>query len=93
MKATLSKDDKYRTNLRVTYRLDKDQMVALLALHSSVYAEASGTLSEAEVLYRVKSHLMFSGTDALDFGSDTDVGEEANDWAKEQVERFWKEEK
>lgn len=91
MKATLSKDAEYRADLRITFRLDKNQMANLLALHTVVYGDDMDEISEKEVLYRVKSQLMYSGTDALEFGADTEVEAATLRWAQEQVGKFWKE--
>jgi len=91
MKATLSKDAEYRAELRVTYRLDKDQIANLLALHTVTYGDDMDEISEKEVMYRVKSQLLYSGKDALDFGSDTEVDASTLRWAQEQVGKYWKE--
>lgn len=91
MKATLSKDAEYRTDLRVTYRLDKNQIANLLALHTVTYGDDQDEISEKEVMYRVKSQLLFSGTDALEFGSDTEVEASTLRWAQGQVGKYWKE--
>jgi hypothetical protein len=90
MKATMSKDGKERVTLRVEFRLDKEQMVILLATHATVYGDIGGKLSEAEALRFIRDQLMFSGTDVLDFGSNDEVPEETIEWAQGIVERIWK---
>lgn len=91
MKATLSKDAEYRAELRVTFRLDKNHIANLLALHTVTFGDDQGEISEKEVMYRVKSQLTYSGTDALEFGADSEVDGPTLRWAQEQVNKFWKE--
>lgn len=91
MKATQSRDGYHRADLRVTYRLDKDQIANLLAIHTVTFGDDQGEISEKEVMHRVKSQLTYSGTDALDFGSDSEVDAPTLRWAQEQVGKYWKE--
>lgn len=90
MKATMSRDGERRTNLRVEYRLDKTQVANLLAMYATTYGEDGGELSEKKLLEMVKNQLFYQGMDVLDFGSNEGITDETLDWAKEQVEKFWK---
>lgn len=92
MKATMSMDLKRRTNLRVEYRLDKSQVVGLLAVYAATYGDVGEKLSEKLLLEMVKKQLMFQGLDVLEFGANVEVDDETLEWAHEQVGRFWKEE-
>lgn len=92
MKATLSRDMKHRTNLRIDYRLDKAQVVGLLAVYAATYGESGVRLTEKMVMEMVKKQLMYQGLDVLEFGANVEVDDETLAWAHEQVGRFWKEE-
>jgi hypothetical protein len=90
MKATMSRDGERRVSFRLDFRLDKGQMIKLLAMHAATYGDMDEKLSEKSVMEMVKKQLRRQGEDELDFRSDDEI-EDALDWATEQVERFWKE--
>jgi hypothetical protein len=90
MKATMSRDGERRVSFRLDYRLDKEQMIKLLALHAATYGDMDEKLSEKSLMDKVKDQLRYQGEDELNFASDDDIGHTL-DWATEQVERFWKE--
>ena len=89
MKANLSADGEKRIDVRVPFRLTKDQVAAALAVYTSRYGDEYGDLKEKEIMRRVRRQLMYVGTDGIDFLDENDVEEDALEWAKEQVERFW----
>jgi hypothetical protein len=90
MRTTMSQDGERRTNFRIEYRLDKAQVTNLLAMYSNIYGDVGEELSEKTLLEMVKKQLMYQGMDALDFGTNEGIDEDTFDWAKEQVEKFWK---
>jgi hypothetical protein len=91
MKANMSMDLKYRHSFRLDFRLDKDQMANLLALHALVYGDVGEELSEKVVMETIKKQLMYQGINVLEFGGNVDIDEEALEWAKEQINKHWKE--
>lgn len=91
MKANMSMDLKYRTSFRLDFRLDKDQMANLLALHGAVYGDVGEELSEKQVMETIKKQLLYQGIDVLEFGGNVDADETTIEWAKEQVSKYWKE--
>jgi hypothetical protein len=90
MKATMSRDREYRTNLRVEFRLDKAEVANLLAIYATTYGEEHEELSEKKLLEMVKKQLMYQGLDVLEFGANVDTDDAVFDWAKEQVAKYWK---
>ena len=90
MKTTMSRDGERRTNLRIEYRLDKEQVSNLLAIYASTYGEDQVELSEKKLLEMVKKQLMYQGMDPLDFGTKDGIDDNILDWAKEQVAKYWK---
>lgn len=90
MKATLRRNGKTMVNLRLDFTLDQDEMANLLALHAITYGDVGEELSEKKVLEIVKKQLTYQGLDVLEFGSE-DLTDEAFEWAKEQVSKYWKE--
>jgi hypothetical protein len=91
MKANMSMDLKYRTSFRLDFRLDKDQMANLLALHALTYEDVGEELSEKAVMEAIKKQLFYQGIDVLEFGGNVDIEEDALTWAKEQIDKHWKE--
>jgi hypothetical protein len=90
MKANMSMDLKYRHSFRVDFRLDKDDLTNLLAVYGARYGTIGEELSDKQVMETVKKQLMYSGLDTIEFGSE-DATEEALEWAKEQIDKHWKE--
>lgn len=90
MKTTMSRDGERRTNLRVEFRLGKDEVANLLAISVQMYGDEREELSEKKLLDVVKKQLFNQGLDVLEFGADTAPDDETVEWAREQVEKFWK---
>jgi hypothetical protein len=86
----MSRDGERRVSFRLDFRLDKVQMVTLLAMHGASYGDIGEELTEQTAMGHIKDQLRYQGMDVLDFGSDAD-NEDALEWAKEQVEKLWKE--
>ncbi|MEU6056955.1 hypothetical protein [Streptomyces sp. NPDC047097] len=92
MKATMSRDGKYRINLRVTHRVGVDSLTDVLAFHYRNYIVSEQgplpDLSRTRLIREVKEELAMSGWEYSAYWrehvSDWDV-ETWEDWAREQV--------
>lgn len=87
----MSRDGKYRHSFRLDFRMDKDQLANLLALHAMAYGDVGEELGEKQVMETIKKQLLYQGIDSLEFGGNVDPDEAAIEWAKEQVNKYWKE--
>lgn len=91
MKANMSMDGKRRHSFRLDFRLDRDQLANLLALHALTYGDVGEELNEKAIMETIKKQLFYQGLDVLEFGGNVDIEEDALTWAKEQIDKYWKE--
>lgn len=88
MKFTMSQDGVPRTNIKVEYRLSKEEMIQALAVEAEIwYSEMPDNIGVRELMNRIKGALKYYTEDDL-WGRE--VEEEYREWATKQVERIVK---
>lgn len=86
MKLTMSQDGIKRANIKVEYRISKEEMVQALAVEAEIwYPELPEDVGVREIMNRIKGALKYYAEDDL---FNREVEEEYREWAKKQVERI-----
>lgn len=89
MKATMSLDLKFRTNLRVEHRLTKDEVVKALALHATTYGDDLENVSEKDALSYIRATLREEGADTIAFLVVEELDPVLMAYAEEAIDRIW----
>lgn len=89
MKITDSKDGIQRTDVRVTFRLSKEDMEWILSYEADRNDVPEGFFKK-EIERMIRVHLLDYGTDKLDWRGDHVVDDDAADWGKAAAEVLWR---
>ena len=88
MKVTNSRDGIERTEIRVGFRLSKDDIAWILAYEVSRYGAPERFLKK-EIEEKLRAHLRDFGADKLDFRGDYDLDVDSLTWGKTAAEILW----